>query len=39
MQDKYYDSPDALKSLVEPARVHKDVYVREEIFTLEMARI
>ena len=39
MQDKHYDSPEALKSLVEPARVHKDVYVREEIFKLEMERL
>ena len=29
----------ALESLVEPARVHRDVYVREEIFKLEMERI
>ena len=39
MQDKHYDSHEALKSLVEPARVHKDVYVREEIFKLEMERL
>ena len=39
MQDKLYDSPEALKSLVEPARVHRDVYVREEIFKLEMERL
>ena len=39
MQDKRYDTPEALKSLVEPARVHRDVYVREEIFKLEMERI
>ena len=39
MQDKHYDSPEALKSLVEPARVHRDVYVREEIFKLEMERL
>ena len=32
-------NPEALSSLVEPARVHRDVYVREEIFKLEMERI
>ena len=39
MQNNLYDNPEALRSLVEPARVHRDVYVREEIFKLEMERI
>ena len=29
----------ALQSLVEPARVHRDVYTREDIFKLELERI
>ena len=39
MQSNLYDNPEALSSLVGPARVHRDVYVREEIFKLEMERI
>ena len=39
MQDRPYDNPEVLKSLVEPARVHRDVYVREEIFRLEIQRL
>ena len=39
MQHNLYDKPEALKSLIDPARVHRDVYVREEIFKLEMERI
>ena len=37
--NKLYDNTDALKALVEPARVFRDVYTSEEIFTLEMERI
>ena len=39
MTRKFCDNPEALKTLVAPARVHRDVYVREEIFKLEMERI
>ena len=39
MQQNLYDSPEALTSLIDPARVHRNVYVREEIFKLEMERI
>ena len=34
-----YKSREVLKSLVEPTRVHRDVYAREEIFELEIERI
>ena len=36
--DPYYNY-EILKSLVEPTRVHRDVYISEEIFALEMKRI
>ena len=39
MQQNLYDSPESLTSLIDPARVHRDVYVREEVFKLEMERI
>ena len=39
MQHKLYNTAEALKSLIDPARVHRDVYVREEVFKLEMERI
>ena len=39
MQHNLYDSPEALMSLVESARVHREVYVREALFNLEMERI
>ena len=36
--DLYYNH-DSLYSLVEPTRVHRDVYISEDIFALEMKRI
>jgi benzoate/toluate 1,2-dioxygenase subunit alpha len=36
---KYRDNPEALKRLVEPDRVHRDVYTDPEIFDLEMERL
>jgi phenylpropionate dioxygenase-like ring-hydroxylating dioxygenase large terminal subunit len=36
---KYRDDPAALKRLVEPDRVHRDVYTDPEVFQLEMERL
>jgi benzoate/toluate 1,2-dioxygenase alpha subunit len=36
---KYRDNPEALKRLVEPDRVHRDVYTDPEVFHLEMERL
>jgi benzoate/toluate 1,2-dioxygenase subunit alpha len=36
---KYRDDPKALARLVEPDRVHRDLYVHPEIFQLEMERL
>jgi benzoate/toluate 1,2-dioxygenase subunit alpha len=36
---KYRDHPGALAALVEPDRVHRDVYTDPEIFALEMERL
>ena len=36
---KYRDDPQALKRLIEPDRVHRDVYTHPEVFQLEMERL
>jgi phenylpropionate dioxygenase-like ring-hydroxylating dioxygenase large terminal subunit len=36
---RYRGNADAIRALVEPARVHRDVYVDEEIFQLEMEHL
>ena len=36
---KYRDDPRALEGLIEPDRVHRDVYADAEIFQLEMERL
>jgi phenylpropionate dioxygenase-like ring-hydroxylating dioxygenase large terminal subunit len=36
---KYRDDPAALKRLVQPDRVHRDVYTDPEVFELEMERL
>jgi phenylpropionate dioxygenase-like ring-hydroxylating dioxygenase large terminal subunit len=36
---KYRDQPAALERLVQPDRVHRDVYVDAEVFQLEMERL
>jgi len=35
----YRDDPQALKRLIEPDRVHRDVYTHPEVFQLEMERL
>ena len=35
MTSKYRARPDAVRSLVQPDRVHRDLYIDEEIFALE----
>ena len=35
----YKNNPEAIKALVRPAEVHKDLFVSEEIFELEMAHL
>jgi benzoate/toluate 1,2-dioxygenase subunit alpha len=37
--DRYRNDPDALSRLVEPDRVHRDVYTDPEVFELEMERL
>src|SRR4030095_8647686 len=32
---KYRDNPDALRALVQPDRVHRDIYIDDEVFALE----
>ena len=39
MTGKYRDDPAALKRLVQPDRVHRDVYTDPEVFELEMERL
>jgi len=34
-RSRYRDDPDAIRALVEPDRVHRDLYIDEEIFALE----
>jgi phenylpropionate dioxygenase-like ring-hydroxylating dioxygenase large terminal subunit len=36
---RYVNNPSALKALVEPGRVHRDVYVDGEVFRLEMKHL
>lgn len=36
---KYRDDPQALRRLVEPDRVHRDIYTDPEVFQLEMERL
>jgi phenylpropionate dioxygenase-like ring-hydroxylating dioxygenase large terminal subunit len=36
---RYRDDPRALQALVEPDRVHRDVYIDPEVFQLEMERL
>lgn len=36
---RYRDNPDAIRSLVECDRVHRDVYLSEELFELERERL
>ncbi len=36
---KYRDNPDAVRSLVRETEVHRDVYVNQEIFELEMEHL
>ena len=36
---KYRDDAGALKALVQPGRVHRDVYTDPEVFQLEMERL
>ncbi len=35
MKSTYRDSPEAIRALVQPDRVHRDVYIDEELFELE----
>ncbi|MEO5845563.1 MAG: aromatic ring-hydroxylating dioxygenase subunit alpha [Caldimonas sp.] len=35
LRSRYRDRPDAIRALVEPDRVHRDLYIDEEIFALE----
>jgi len=35
MSDRYRDHPDRVRALVEPDRVHRDLYIDSEIFALE----
>ena len=35
MSDRYRGRPDAVRALVEPDRVHRDLYIDEELFALE----
>jgi phenylpropionate dioxygenase-like ring-hydroxylating dioxygenase large terminal subunit len=35
MTSQYRARPDAVKALVQPDRVHRDLYIDEEIFALE----
>ena len=37
--NRYRNDPRALQSLVEPDRVHRDVYIDPEVFQLEMERL
>ena len=34
----YRDQPEAIRSLVQPDRVHRDLYLSEELFALEQER-
>lgn len=36
---KYRDDPQALAALVQPDQVHRDVYIDQEVFDLEMERL
>jgi len=36
---RYRDHPEAIRALVQPDQVHRDVYLDEEIFALEMERL
>jgi phenylpropionate dioxygenase-like ring-hydroxylating dioxygenase large terminal subunit len=38
-RERYRDDPAALQALVEPDRVHRDVYIDPEVFQLEMERL
>ena len=31
----YHDRPEAIQALVQPDRVHRDLYLSEELFALE----
>lgn len=37
--NKYHDRSDLIAALVEPDRVHRDVYLNEELFALEQQRL
>ena len=36
---KYRDRPDAVKALVRETEVHKDLYIDQELFELEMEQL
>ena len=36
---RYRDNPDAVRALVRPREVHRDVYIDEEVFQLEMEHL
>ena len=36
---KYTGNPDAIKALVRPDAVHRDLYINDEIFDLEMQQL
>ena len=36
---RYANNPAALKALVQPGRVHRDLYVDQEVFRLEMKHL
>ena len=37
--EKYRDNPQAIRELVREAEVHKDLYISQELFELEMERL
>ena len=37
--NRYRDDPDALRALVQDDQVHRDVYIDDEVFRLEMERL
>jgi benzoate/toluate 1,2-dioxygenase alpha subunit len=39
LRGRYRDDPDALRALVRPDAVHRDVYIDDEVFDLEMERV
>lgn len=39
MMEKYRDNPQAIRELVREAEVHKDLYINQELFELEMEQL